>query len=146
VNLAREKILEVLDQHGPQTRYADAWTDEHHIAFAQGILEAASAQRPDISEFEELLDDLAGAVAETAVFNVTQRSMTVRMVRPRRIAVLKFVSDLVARVSNRQQAGYVMKHKTGPARGFSWDANDKQFSADWIRIPAFIEQNEQDKN
>lgn len=140
MKLAREEILEILDKHGPQTAYADPWTVEHHVAFAEAILEAASAQTTELLAFVELLKDLEGAVAETAVFNVTQRSMTVRMVKPRRDRVLKFVSDLVARLADRQQAGFVMKHKTGPDRGFSWEANDKLFSADWIRIPAFIEE------
>lgn len=48
----------------------------------------------DMNKFEELLEDYAGAVAETAVFNATQRSgMTVRMTRPRRQALLDFVKE-----------------------------------------------------
>lgn len=140
MKLAREKILEILDKHGPQTPYADPWTEDHHIAFAEAILEAASAQTTELLAFVELLKDLEGAVAETAVFKVTKRSMTVRMIKPRRAKVLKFVSDLVARLADRQWAGFVMKHKTGTDHGFSWDANDKLFDDDWIRIPAFIEE------
>jgi hypothetical protein len=30
--------------------------------------------------------------------------------------------------------GYLMKHKCGPDRGFSWNKNDLQFSEDWIRV------------
>jgi hypothetical protein len=48
----------------------------------------------DMNKFEELLEDYAGAVAETAVFNATQRSgITVRMTRPRRQALLDFVKE-----------------------------------------------------
>jgi len=47
--------------------------------------------------FDELLEDYAGARAETAVFNVTQRSgMTVRMGRPRLQALREHVSAALA--------------------------------------------------
>lgn len=154
MKLPKDKILEILEKQGPQSPYDDPWTEEHHVAFAQAVLEAARARATELSVFDELMQDLEVAVAETAVFNAAQRSMAMRIVRPRsasvrefiaRAAVRKFVADLVARLSNRQPAGFVMKHKTGPDRGFSWNANDKQFSADWIRIPAFIEENEKDQ-
>jgi hypothetical protein len=31
--------------------------------------------------------------------------------------------------------GYVMQHRSGPDRGFSWDAADAKFSDEWTRIP-----------
>ncbi|WP_198363662.1 hypothetical protein [Burkholderia ubonensis] len=49
-----------------------------------------------LTEFDALLEDLEGAIAETAVFNATQRSMTVRMVRPRREKLMNFVRALLA--------------------------------------------------
>ena len=49
------------------------------------------------SAFEELLEDYAGARAETAVFNVTQRSgMTVRMARPRLEKLMAHVRALAS--------------------------------------------------
>ena len=47
--------------------------------------------------FEKLLEDFAGATAETAVFNATQRpGVIVRMVRPRRESLIEFVRKLLA--------------------------------------------------
>ncbi len=62
----------------------------------------------------------------------------------------KFAKDLielVAPTTNSPDAplsmvpvGFAMKHKTGSDRGFSWVANDLQFSANWTRIPLFTDE------
>lgn len=47
-----------------------------------------------LGKFEDLLEDYVGARAETAVFNVTQRSMTVRLTRPRREALMAHIGSI----------------------------------------------------
>ena len=100
----------------------------------------AEPQSKQLVEFEALLEDLEGAVAETAVFNATQRSMTVRMVRPRREKLVAFVLSILKK-KRMKIVGYVMRHKTGPDQGFMWlsERNSKLFSEDWTRVPAYIE-------
>jgi hypothetical protein len=100
----------------------------------------AEPQPTQLAEFEQLLEDLEGAVAETAVFNATRRSMTVRMVRPRREKLVAFFMGLLKK-RRMKIVGYVMKHKTGPDQGFMWlsERNSKLFSEDWTRVPAYIE-------
>jgi hypothetical protein len=102
--------------------------------------EPEARAKQQMEEFETLLEDLEGAVAETAVFNATRRSMTVRMVRPRREKLVAFVLSLLKK-KRMKIVGYVMKHKTGPDQGFMWlsERNSKLFSEDWTRVPAYIE-------
>jgi hypothetical protein len=66
--------------------------------------------------------------------------MTVRMVRPRREKLVAFFMGLLKK-RRMKIVGYVMKHKTGPDQGFMWlsERNSKLFSEDWIRVPAYIE-------
>ena len=99
----------------------------------------AKQQKQQIADFETLLDDLEGAVAETAVFNATQRSGIVRMVKPRREKVLDFVASLLKK-KRVKIVGYVMNHKTGPDQGFVWlSESQRLFNENWQRIPAYIE-------
>lgn len=58
-----------------------------------------------MKELEDLLEDYAGARAETAVFNATQRSgMTVRMVRPRYEKLMAHARSALSTATGTKQA------------------------------------------
>jgi hypothetical protein len=45
----------------------------------------------------------------------------------------------VVKVSEIEPVGFLMKHRSGTARGFSWKKDDAQFSKDWQRVGMYSE-------
>lgn len=48
-------------------------------------------------------------------------------------------TDQVAQVSDIDPVGFMMKHQTGPDRGFSWVKEDIKFSKEWERVGLYTE-------
>jgi hypothetical protein len=45
-----------------------------------------------------------------------------------------------AHLEGQEPTGYLMKHSTGPDRGFSWNKNSPDFSEEWERIGMYTEE------
>jgi hypothetical protein len=140
--IEQKHIDELLQKHSEWTPYGFAMVDSHRHKFVNDLLALTTAKEAPKSDavHKALANFKDGTLGEIRFLGETPMEMRLIPVDKGEEECGVRKDFLFAHLEGQEPTGYLMKHSTGPDRGFAWNKNDLQFSEDWERVGLFTEE------